>query len=263
MPAPFLAPRTRFNAPLSPRRSIALTQLPLDDVKKVKDHFGVKMNDVVLAMAGGALREYLAAHDELPAEPLVGMVPVSVRGAEEKDLVESGTNKVTGMFTRLPSDVEDPLERLREAGVYAGIAKAHLKDIDANILRGFAEFAPGSSMGALMRMYADRRLSGLHPPVFNAIVSNVAGPAFDMYMLGGRVESVYPLAPIFHGLGLNMTVFSSAGKLNVGLLTCSDLAPDISTMTQAFHDQLELLLAAVERGDQLPEPTPESEPTEG
>ncbi|MEJ9080725.1 wax ester/triacylglycerol synthase family O-acyltransferase [Gordonia malaquae] len=267
MPAPFLAPRTRFNAPLSPRRSIALTQLPLDDVKKVKDHFGVKMNDVVLAMAGGALREYLAAHDELPTDPLVGMVPVSVRGAEEKDLVETGTNKVTGMFTRLPSDVEDPLERLREAGVYATIAKQHLQDIDANILRGFAEFAPGNSMGALMRLYGDRRLSALHPPVFTAIVSNVAGPAFDMYMLGGRVESVYPLAPIFHGLGLNMTVFSSAGKLNVGLLTCSDIAPDISTMTQAFHDQLDLLLAAVERGEQLPEPAsepePEPEPTEG
>ena len=246
MPAPFLAPHTRFNAPLSARRTIALTQLPLADVKRVKDHFGVKMNDVVLAMAGGALRDYLSEHDELPDRPLVGMVPVSVRGAEEKDLVEAGTNKVTGMFTRLPTDVADPVERIRAARAYADQAKRHHEGIDANMLRAFAEFAPGNSLGALMRLYADRRLSVLHPPVFNAIISNVAGPNFPMYMLGARVEAVFPLAPIFHGLGLNMTVFSADGRLNVGLLTCTDLTPDIADMADAFHRQLDALLAAVE-----------------
>ncbi|MCF8607686.1 wax ester/triacylglycerol synthase family O-acyltransferase [Gordonia sp. HY442] len=251
MPAPFLAPHTRFNAPLSSRRSIALTQLPIADVKRVKDHFGVKMNDIVLALAGGALREYLQAHNELPDAPLVGLVPVSVRGAEEKDLVESGTNKVNGMFTRLPSNVADPLERIRVAREYASLSKAHFHEIDDNILRSFAEFAPGNSMGAIMRLYGDRRVAALHPPVFNAIISNVAGPSSEMYMLGGRVESVYPLAPIFHGLGLNMTVFSAGTELNVGLLTCTDLASDISAMARAFHDQLALLLDAVDRGETL------------
>ncbi|MCF8588426.1 WS/DGAT/MGAT family O-acyltransferase [Gordonia liuliyuniae] len=251
MPAPFLAPHTRFNGPLTARRSIALTQLPLADVKRVKEHFGVKVNDVVLAMAGGALREYLEAHDELPDAPLVGLVPVSVRGAEEKDLVVSGTNKVTGMFTRLPSNVADPVERIRVAREYATLSKAHLQEIDDNMLRSFAEFAPGNSMATLMRLYGDRRVAALHPPIFNAIVSNVAGPASDMYLLGGRVESVYPLAPIFHGLGLNMTVFSAAGELNVGLLTCNDLANDISALASAFHDQLALLLDAVDRGETL------------
>ncbi|GAA4660082.1 WS/DGAT/MGAT family O-acyltransferase [Gordonia humi] len=251
MPAPFLAPQTRFNAPLTARRSIALTQLPLADVKRVKEHFGVKVNDVVLAMAGGALREYLESHDELPDDPTVGLVPVSVRGAEEKDLVKSGTNKVTGMFTRLPSNVADPVDRLRVAREYANLSKAHLHEIDDNMLRAFAEFAPGNSLALLMRLYGDRRVAALHPPIFNAVVSNVAGPAGDMYLLGGRVESVYPLAPIFHGLGLNMTVFSAAGELNVGLLTCNDLANDIWSLADAFHDQLDLLVAAVERGETL------------
>src|SRR5690606_34922685 len=116
MPVPFLAPRTRFNAPLTARRSLAFAQLPLDDVKRVKDHFGVKVNDVVLAIVGGALREYFDARGELPDEPLVGLVPVSVRGAVENDLTVEGTNKVTGMFTRLPSSVADPVERMRLAG---------------------------------------------------------------------------------------------------------------------------------------------------
>lgn len=249
MPAPFLAPRTRFNAPLTPRRTIALTQLPLDAVKRIKDHYGVKMNDVVLAMTGGALRDYLAEHDELPDDPLVAMVPVSVRGADEGDLVVAGTNKVTGMFTRLPSTVADPVERIRMAGIYANQAKGHHQDVDPNMLRAFAEFAPGNTLGALMRIYADRRLAGLHPPIFNTVISNVAGPAFDMYFLGGKVEAVYPLAPIFHGLGLNMTVFSVAGKLNVGILTCGDLTPDIWDLARAFHAQLDLLTAAVDQDE--------------
>ncbi|GAA3967962.1 wax ester/triacylglycerol synthase family O-acyltransferase [Gordonia caeni] len=253
MPAPFEAPRTRFNAPLTPRRSLALTQLPLDDIKRIKDHYGVKINDVVLAVTGGALRTYLADRGELPDDPLVGLVPVSVRGAEEKDLVVTGTNKVTGMFTRLPTTVADPVERIRVARIFANQAKAHHEGVDPNMLRAFAEFAPGNTLGALMRLYADRRLSVLHPPVFNTVISNVAGPPFDMYFLGAKVEAVYPLAPIFHGLGLNITVFSVAGKLNVGFLTCADLTPDIWDLCEAFERQVGELLAVVDSDEQSAE----------
>ncbi|MFT3660036.1 MAG: wax ester/triacylglycerol synthase family O-acyltransferase [Gordonia sp. (in: high G+C Gram-positive bacteria)] len=253
MPAPFDAPRTRFNAPLTPRRSIALTQLPLAEVKRVKDHYGVKMNDVVLAMTGGALRDYLAVRDELPDRPLVGLVPVSVRGSDETDLIVTGTNKVTGMFTRLPTPVEDPVQRIRVAQVYANQAKKHHEDVEPNLLRAFAEFAPGHSLGALMRLYADRRLSVLHPPIFNTVISNVAGPRFDMYFLGAKVEAVYPLAPIFHGLGLNITVFSAGDKLNVGLLTCADLTPDIFDLCHAFEAQLGELSRAVDADESAAE----------
>lgn len=246
MPVPFLAPRTRFNAPLTARRSLAFAQLPLDDVKRVKDHFGVKVNDVVLAIVGGALREYFDALGELPDEPLVGLVPVSVRGAVENDLIVEGTNKVTGMFTRLPSSVADPVERMRLAGKYAEQAKDHHQAIDANILRGYAEFAPGNLMGSLMRLYADRSLSGLHPPVFNAIISNVVGPNMPMYLLGARVDAVYPMGPIFHGLGLNITVMSVDGKLNLGLLSCPDLASDLWDLVRGFGTQLHALVAAVD-----------------
>ncbi|WP_412475293.1 WS/DGAT/MGAT family O-acyltransferase [Gordonia sp. LUNF6] len=246
MPAPFLAPRTRFNGPLTPRRNLAFARLPLGDVKRVKDHFGVKVNDVVLAMAGGALREYLQTRGELPEEPLVGLVPVSLRGVTEDDLIETGTNKVTGMFTRLPTSVADPVERIRLAGKYARQAKGHHQGIDANLLRAYAEFAPGNTLGALMRLYSDRRLSGLHPPIFNAVISNVAGPDYPMYLLGARVKAVYPMGPIFHGLGLNITVMSVDGELNVGLLSCPDLSPDLWDLVRGFGTQLEELVAAVE-----------------
>lgn len=246
MPAPFNAPRTRFNAPLTPRRSIAVSQLPLDDVKRVKDHFGVTLNDVVLAITAGALRAYLDKHGELPDQDLVGLVPVSVRHVDEKALIEKGTNKVTGMFTELPTNIPDPVDRLRMAGELAGRAKTHHQDIDGNVLRAFAEFAPGNTLATLMRIYADRRLSVLHPPVFNAVVSNVMGPQQRFYFLGANVEAIFPLAPIFHGLGLNITVFSAAGWLNVGVLTCPDLTPDTWDLVDYYRSGLEELMAVVD-----------------
>ncbi|MFW0785517.1 wax ester/triacylglycerol synthase family O-acyltransferase [Gordonia sp. CPCC 206044] len=244
MPAPFQAPRTRFNAPISPHRSIALTQLSLDDIKRVKNRFGVKINDVVLAMTGGALRSYLIEHDELPEQPLVGMVPVSVHGADESALVTGGTNKVTGMFTLLPTDLADPVERVETAAELARKSKAHHADIDANMLRAWAQFAPGTTMATMMKVYGDKRLSLRHPPIFNALISNVAGPDFPMYFLGARVTAVYPLGPIFHGLGLNITVFSADGHLNVGILSCTDQAPDVWAIARAFDEELKQLLEA-------------------
>ncbi|MFT4125451.1 MAG: wax ester/triacylglycerol synthase family O-acyltransferase [Gordonia sp. (in: high G+C Gram-positive bacteria)] len=247
MPAPFAAPRTMFNGPITPHRSIGLAQLPLDDVKKVKNRFGVKVNDVVLAMVGGALRTYLASHGGIPEVPLVALCPVSVHGADESDLVVNGTNKVTGMFTELPSVIEDPVERLERAGELARRAKEHHAEIDANILRGWAQFAPGTTLSTLMKIYGDRKLSNIHPPVYNVTVSNVAGPDFPLYFCGARVVAFYPLGPIFHGLALNITVFSAAGKLNVGVLTCPDDVPDVDEIGGALAAELELLVKACER----------------
>ncbi|AZG45693.1 WS/DGAT/MGAT family O-acyltransferase [Gordonia insulae] len=244
MPAPFRAPRTRFNAPITPHRSLALTQLSLDDIKRVKNRFGVKINDVILAITGGAMRSYLEEHGELPEQPLVAMVPVSVHGADESSLVTGGTNKVTGMFTQLPTDLDDPVERVEQAATFARTSKDHHADIDANILRAWAQFAPGTTMSTLMKLYGDRGLALSHPPIFNVLVSNVAGPDFPVYFLGSRVTGVYPLGPIFHGLGLNITVFSADGHINVGILACTDHAPDVWAIAHAFDEELKQLLEA-------------------
>ncbi|MDL9936533.1 wax ester/triacylglycerol synthase family O-acyltransferase [Gordonia sp. ABSL1-1] len=244
MPAPFRAPRTRFNGPITPHRSIALSQLSLDDVKRVKNHFGVKINDVVLAIVGGALRTYLEERGELPDQPLVGMIPVSVHDADDASLMVEGTNKVTGMFTVLPTDIEDAAERIERTVELSRKSKEHHAEIDANILRGWAQFAPGTTMSTLMKLYGDRKLATLHPPVFNVLISNVAGPNYPMYFLGAKVTGVYPLGPIFQGLGLNITVFSADGHLNVGVVGCADQTPDTDAIADAFDDQLKQLLAA-------------------
>jgi len=108
MPAPFTAPRTSFNATLTPHRIVSFVNVSLDDVKTVKTAFGVKVNDVVIAVASGALRRYLDKRGELPDRSLIAAIPVSVHDrSEDKD----GTTKVSFMFSSLASDVDDPAER--------------------------------------------------------------------------------------------------------------------------------------------------------
>ena len=111
MAAPLTAPRTSFNGTITGHRAIALAEMDLDDIKEVKAATGTTVNDVVLAVAGGALRSYLEDRDELPDSSLLATVPVSVRRESKR---APGANKVSALFTRLGTDIEDPLERLQD-----------------------------------------------------------------------------------------------------------------------------------------------------
>ncbi|MEH6382528.1 MAG: wax ester/triacylglycerol synthase family O-acyltransferase, partial [Dietzia cercidiphylli] len=108
MPAPFTAPRTPFNRTITGHRSISYASVDLDQVKRIKNAFGTTVNDVVLALCSTALRNYLDDLDELPSKPLIAMVPMSVHAAESRP----GTNRVSGMFMSLATDIDDPVERL-------------------------------------------------------------------------------------------------------------------------------------------------------
>ncbi len=242
MPVPFSAPRTSFNGTITGHRSIAYGQVPLDDVKKVKNAFGVKVNDVVLAMVAGALRTYLDDNDELPDNPLVGMVPVSVHGKSDRP----GTNQVTGMFTDLATNIADPADRIRYISEHSDIAKEHKDAISATLMQDWAQFSGANMFGMAMRAYAGLRLAERHPVVHNLVISNVPGPPIPLYFLGARVEAMYPLGPVFHGAGLNITVFSLAGQLNIGLIACRELSPDLWDLADAMESALNDLVQAAD-----------------
>ena len=244
MPAPFRAPRTPFNRSITPHRSIAYTQVSLTDLKRIKDHFGVKLNDVVLSVCAGALRNYLDDRGELPEQPLVAMVPVSVHGDNDDDLVTQGTNKVTGMFTKLATDVADPVERITTIGEQVRKAKDHHGSMDSNLLRGWAQFIPPATMGLAMKLYSSNELAEHHPPVFNLVISNVPGPDFPLYYLGAKIDAMYPLGPVFHGSGVNITVFSQNGHLNIGAIACKEHVPDPWPLMRAFEHEVKALLEA-------------------
>lgn len=244
MPAPFTAPRTPFNRTITGHRTISFTSVELDDVKRVKNAFGTTVNDVVLAVTSTALRTYLDDLHSLPAKPLIAMVPMSVHAAESRP----GTNRVSGMFMSLSTDIDDPVERLeaiRDANV---VAKDHTNALDANLLTDWAQFAAPSVFGSAVRMYSRLRLSERHPVVHNLVISNVPGPNIPLYFLGARIERMLPLGPVFHGAGLNCTVMSMDGKLHFGFIACKRSVPDPWPLAKAVEEALaEYVAAAAER----------------
>ena len=241
MPAPFTAPRTSFNATITGHRSAAFAEFDLADVKKVKNVTGSTVNDVVLALVGGALRRYLEDRAELPASSLVAMVPVSVHSTSTR----VGSNKVSGMFTKLYTDIEDPLERLEAISATNADVKEHHHAIDADTLQEWAQFAAPRTFGMAVRVYSRLRLAERHPVVHNLVVSNVPGPPMPMYFMGAKIEALYPLGPVFHGAGLNVTVMSSNGRMNVGLLACRELMPAVWDLAKDIPLELETMLAAL------------------
>ncbi len=193
MPAPLTAPRTSFNGTITGHRSVAVGDMSLQKIKDVKNAVeGATVNDVVIAVSGGALRRYLEERDELPEASLIASVPVSVRGASKR---ESGSNKVSTMFSRLGTDIADPLERLREVSRTNQNAKEHHKAISADSLQDWAQFAAPRTFGLAVRLVSSLKLADSGPVIHNLVISNVPGPPVALYFMGAKIVGLYPLGP--------------------------------------------------------------------
>jgi WS/DGAT/MGAT family acyltransferase len=241
-PGFFAAPRTSFNAALTPHRSFAFTSLSLSEVKNVKNALNVSVNDVVLALCAGSLRQYLEANGELPEEPLVAMVPVSVRTEEQQGTLG---NQVSNMLCSLATEIDDPIKRLQAIHEGTQQAKGQLNAIGADTLTNWAEFAAPALAGRAARLYSRTRMADRHRPLFNVTISNIPGPAFPLYSNGARMVANYPLGPIFDGGGLNITVMSYLDQLDFGLVACSDLIPDVWSLADGLGAALDELKKAV------------------
>ncbi len=244
MAAPFTAPRTSFNGTISGHRSIGFAELDLEEIKAVKQASGATVNDVVLSLAGGALRAYLESRGELPDVSLIATVPVSVRGTSQR---AHGANKVSAMFARLGTDIEDPLDRLEMMATSNRNAKEHHQAISADTLQDWAEFAAPRTFGLAVRAYAGLRLAEKHPVVHNLVISNVPGPPIPLYFAGARIDALCPLGPVFHGAGLNITVMSNNGRVHVGVIACSESMKDVGALVSRFPDELQRVKEALDR----------------
>jgi WS/DGAT/MGAT family acyltransferase len=238
------APRMSFNGRITPHRRWAYGSVSLDEVKEIKGKLGVTVNDVVMALCAGALRRYLLGLGELPADPLVAMVPVSVRSEEH-----SGTfgNQISAMSASLHTHVDDPVERLKRIHESMRVAKEQHQALPATLLQDFAQFAPPAVAARAARVIARATVSSWVEPPFNVVISNVPGPQFPLYGVGARLVGNYPVSAINDGVGLNITVMSYNGNVDFGLLSCRELVPDIWDMMDHIRDSLlELKEAAKE-----------------
>ena len=240
---PLRAPRTPWSAAITPHRTVAFARVRLGDVRRIRMAFGVKVNDVVLALTASALRRYLADRDQLPAEPLVAMCPVSVRSEDEKGRQD---NRISGMFVHLRTDIDDVAERVDAIAMSTRGAKEDHNAVDAKFLQNWAEHAAPATFALAARVYSRLNVADRHPPIYNVVISNVPGPEFPLYLDGAELVAAYPLGPVMEGAGLNVTVLSYMDNVDFGFLAAAELVPDVWDMADDIDAAMKDLLAAAE-----------------
>ncbi len=251
-------PRTRWNEKIGPRRSCAFASVSLDDAKKVKNHFDVKLNDVVLAICAGAMRSYLIGHDELPETSLVAGVPVSTRAEGDTGL----DNQIANMSVALATDIEDPGDRLRRIHEFSDSAKEMTAAVRAKKIQSIGETAPPLMLNLAVRAIHSTGAINAMPTVMNTVISNVPGPPIPIYFSGARLTGMYPGSVILEAMGLNITVLSYVDRIDIGLAADPELVPDLWDMADAMAPALAELLTAGDLGEPTPVEDPFGETTE-
>ncbi len=234
------APVTRFNRAIGAERSYATGELDLATVKAVAQAHGATLNDVFLAVCGGALRTYLAAVDELPEATLQAGCPVSLRATDDARL----DNQISMMRVALGTHVENPLERL----AFVRFAAENAKDAVATVAPALPGNVAEPGLPNVMRALAAAAdgwasVGVVAPSPVNVVISNVPGPREPLFSNGARMLTHYPVSVPAHGLGLNITVQSYAGTLFYGVTACRRALPDAAALRDQLHGQFEALLA--------------------
>lgn len=253
---PYTAPRTHFNGEFTARRALGRATLSLDRLMAVKSAVNAQLgetvpegqvapratlNDVVLALCAGALRDHLIDHGSLPDQPLVVQVPVSLRNDSNRTEVGS---LVGSMFATLATHVVDPLDRLHHIRESTVAGKAMTEVLGEHRSIGMTQMLSPGALGVITRLLTAAHLER-GPSAVNLVVSNVPGPPMPLYLCGAPVVGYYPMGPLLLGMGLNVTVFSHDRQLDVGVFACPDLVNDPRSIADRFEDALSDLEAAV------------------
>jgi diacylglycerol O-acyltransferase / wax synthase len=235
-PVSTLAPRTVTTGRVSPQRTVAFGTTPLSEVKAIKNHFGVTVNDVVMAIIAGGLRTWLENRGELPDAPLAAMVPISVRasGPDGSDPFgrpgEAFGNRIAMMLPQVRTDIADPAARLAATHDVMRAAKERHQAVPATLLQDANHFIPPVLLARAARASAIVASSPLRGAAANVLISNIPGAREPQYLAGARLEAHFPLSAIFHGLGLNVTVVSYCDQVDWGIAGDPEQIGDAWTM---------------------------------
>ncbi|MEZ5383254.1 MAG: wax ester/triacylglycerol synthase family O-acyltransferase [Microthrixaceae bacterium] len=240
------APSTPFNGRLTKRRTVALNQCRLDDLRRARTAFGTTVNDVVLAAVTASLRRYLADRDALPSGPLLASVPMSLR--TEADEGRLG-NRTANLMVPLPVGLADPVEALQAIRAHTSEAKAAPKAFGPDLMADWVDLTSSALIRGAALAYSNLGVGGLHPSAFNLVMSNVPGPPIPLFLGGARVTATYPMGPLIANTGLNITVLSQCDDLNVGVIACPDLVDDVDAIGAGFVAAVRELAELADRVD--------------
>jgi diacylglycerol O-acyltransferase / wax synthase len=228
------APETPLNVAIGPHRRYEVVRTALEDFKLVKDAFGGTVNDVVLAVVSGALREWLHGRGvRTEGLQLRALVPVSIRAAGDRGALG---NRLAAMRGPLPVYIDDPVERLRSVSRAMDGLKESKQAIGAEVLSNMQNFAPPTVLAQASRLNFSTRL-------FNLLVTNVPGPQFPLYVRGRELEAVFPVAFLPKDHALAVAIMSYNGQMNFGLLGDYDALADIAVVAEGIDASLEELVA--------------------
>jgi WS/DGAT/MGAT family acyltransferase len=236
------APASSINAPIGGKRRLAVSCVPLAELKAVKNGLGGTVNDVVLAMTAGGLRRLLLERDEpLPPQGLRAMVPMNVRTAGEQLALG---NRITSLFVHLPVGDHDPLARYEHQRTEAESLKSGSQALGSSALLDVTGLAPPVFHSFLARSLFATRL-------FNLTITNVPGPALPLYAFGSRMTDVWPLVPLAAEHTIALAVFSYDGKAFFTFNADRDAVPDLEVLArgieEAFAELREAALASAGR----------------
>ncbi|GAA4376231.1 wax ester/triacylglycerol synthase family O-acyltransferase [Nocardioides caricicola] len=234
------APRTIFNQKITSSRRFAAQDWPIARLRAIGAATGTTINDVVLAMCGGAVRRYLLELDALPDTPLVAMVPIGLKAKESHIASTEGGNAVGSVMCRLGTDFADPLDRLLDISASMNAGKEALAGMTSTQIMAMSALGQAPAIIAPIL-----RASGLVRPPYNLIISNVPGPRNTQYWNGAKLVGHYPLSIPINGMALNITCISYDGNLGFGLTGCRRTVPSLQRMLTHLDAEVTALEKAV------------------
>ncbi len=231
---PFSAGRTRMNRTVEwDTRSTAVCTFELDKIKAIGRKKGCTVNEVVLAIIGAALNDYLAEHHEKPREPLVAMCPVSLRSQSD----DSAKTQASAVHVRLGEPDATLEQRLEQVVESSRAAKEAVSQLSSEAMMDY-----GVVIFALWELLSRTRMDQFVAPSYNVLVSNVPGPGNEaMYLCGSKMLASYPISALLPGINLNTTVLSHGNSLDFGLLGDKHVLPDLDLVAERMLYHFESL----------------------
>jgi WS/DGAT/MGAT family acyltransferase len=221
---------------------VGFASLPFSQLHFVKQSTGTTVNDVVIAVCAGALRRWLSGRHELPADPLLALVPVLVRNPRRPGRVGY---HVAAMVVPLPTNEADPLRRLERTHQAMRAAKERHSAMSANVLRDMSYFAPPSVTALAGRLVGAIPVRDFVSPPYNVVISNTPGPRHPLYFGGARQVASYPLSLVLDGVGLHISLVSNDGSVHAGLVACRESLPDLWGLVDNLEPALAEVTAAI------------------
>jgi diacylglycerol O-acyltransferase / wax synthase len=241
-----MAPKTLFNAKVSAHRVFDGAAFPLADVRTIKDSLpGATVNDAILTIIGGGLRDYLIGRKGLPAESMSAMAPISVRDDKEKSALG---NLVSAMVVNLGTHIEDPAERLAYIHKEAKNSKAMTNAVGARTLTDYSQLIPSGLAGLGARLYTRLGMANAHAPIFNCVATNVPGSRVPLYFAGAKMVKMMGLGPIFDGMGLINTIYSYEKDIAISFTSDRKMVPDPAEYAASLRRSFDALKAATAGG---------------